>query len=102
MTLFGFFAGETVFSMQGRDAAKVFNLCQKEGILYTRTAWDGESFLMCCAGRAVRRLLAVCREHKIPLEVRRRSGIPEMFRRYKNRMGIFVGLFLSVAKEVTF
>lgn len=97
MTLFGFLAGETVFAVQGKDAAKIFNLCQKECIPYTNTAWDGESFLMCCAGRAVPRLLAVCRAQKIPLEVRKRSGIPEMFRRYKNRMGIFVGLFLSVA-----
>ena len=46
MTLFGFLAGETVFAVQGRDAAKVFNLCQKEGIPYTRTAWDGESFVL--------------------------------------------------------
>ncbi len=97
MTLFGFFAGETVFAVQGKDAAKIFNLCQKESIPYSKTAWDGECFVMCCTGRSVSRLLAVCRAQKIPLEVRKRSGIPEMFRRYKNRIGLFVGLFLSAA-----
>ncbi|MBO5305894.1 MAG: sporulation protein YqfD [Clostridia bacterium] len=96
MTLFGFFTGETVFEASGKDAARIFNLCMKEKIPYSRTAWNGEHFLMTASGRAASRLCALCEHEGISLRVRGRRGLPWLWARYRGRLGLLMG-FLTVA-----
>ena len=97
MTLFGFFAGETVFEASGKDAAKIFNLCMRERIPYSKTAWDGECFLLTCTGRACARLSALCEKEGIALAVRNQSGLKTLVARYRGRLGLFIGFFLVLA-----
>ncbi|MBE6661747.1 MAG: hypothetical protein E7606_00535 [Ruminococcaceae bacterium] len=97
MTLFGFFAGETVFEASGKDAAKIFNLCMRERIPYGKTAWDGECFLLTCTGRAAARLSALCEKEGIALAVRNQSGLKTLVARYRGRLGLFIGFFLVLA-----
>lgn len=96
MTLFGFFAGETVFEVSGKDAARLFNLCMREKIPYGKTAWDGECFLLSCVGRAASRLGLLCERDGIALSVRKKSGLKELLVRYSGRIGLIIG-FLAVA-----
>ena len=96
MTLFGFFAGETVFEASGKDAAKIFNVCMRERIPYGKTVWNGECFLMTCTGRAATRLAALCKQEGIVLAVRKQSGLKTLVARYRGRMGLFLGFFLVV------
>ncbi len=94
MTLFGFFAGETVFEASGKDAAKIFNLCMREKIPYGKTAWDGECFLMTCTGRSSARLSALCEKEGIALAIRKQSGLKTLVARYRGRLGLLIGFFL--------
>ena len=97
MTLFGFFAGETLFAVAGKDAAKIFNLCMKEKIPYGKTAWDGECFLMHCVGNASSRLVLLCEKEGIALTVRKKRGLPQLWEKYRGRIGLFVGfLFVTL------
>lgn len=96
MTLFGFFAGETVFEASGKDAARIFNLCMKEKIAYGRTTWNGECFRLTAVGRSASRLLLLCEKEGIALRVCGRGGIPWLWSRYRSRLGLLIG-FLTVA-----
>ena len=96
MSLIGFFCGRTVFAAQGKDAAKIFNLCREEGITYVKTAWDGEAFLLGVEGRSASRFALLCEREGIAVEVRQRRGLPALVLRYRNRLGLLIGFFLLV------
>ena len=94
MSLFGFFCGKTVFAASGKEAARIFNLCMEEKISYVKTVWDGASFLVSFEGRAASRFSRLCEREGITVEVRRRQGLPELLRHYRNRPGLLIGFFL--------
>ncbi len=94
MSLFGFFCGKTVFAAGAKDAARVFNLCMEEKIPYVKTEWDGEAFLLNAEGRAAVRFASLCEREGIEVEVRRKQGLPEIWARYRNRPGLWIGFFL--------
>ena len=94
MSLVGFFCGKTVFGFEGRNAARVFNLCMEAKISYEKAEWNGEAFLLRVEGRAASRFAALCEREGIAFEVRQRRGLPELIRRYRNRPGLWIGFFL--------
>lgn len=96
MSLVGFFCGKTVFGLEGKNAAKIFNLCMEEKLSYEKAEWDGEAFLLSIEGRSASRFAALCEREGFAFEVRKQRGLPELLRRYRNRPGLWIGFFLVV------
>ena len=80
------------------DAADIFNICGKYGIVYrNQKSADKEKYIeLECSLPAAKRLSQCCAEQGIELISLTTHGTPLLLKKYKRRYGLFVGLILSV------
>lgn len=83
------------------DAANrtaLLNLCLKKSVSYTgfcACADGGVSFV--CSARSAKTLLCLAGERGIDARVIREGGLPHLARKYRRRVGLFLGLLLGAA-----
>ncbi len=77
----------------GENKEKFFSLCAKNGISMWNTRVSGENIISCISVRDFRNLRLIKPENS-GVHILKRRGLPFVTERYKNRVGIPVGLIL--------
>lgn len=77
------------------DAADIFNICAKYGIVYRNQSSADKEISFECSLPAAKKLSRICCERGIKLTVTE-HGIPRLFAKYKRRYGIYFGLLISL------
>ena len=75
------------------QAARLFNLCHRRGLVYTplgvppEQGWVG----IRCRLRTGRALMVAAAQEKIPLKVQKEGGVPCLLEQHRQRVGLLVG-----------
>ena len=78
------------------DAADIFNICNKYGIVYRDQKATDKEISFECSLFAAQKLSARCAEAGIGLISLTEHGIPRIFMKYRHRYGIFAGILVSL------
>lgn len=78
------------------DAADIFNICSKYGIVYRNQKATDKEISFECSLPAAKKLSLRCSELGISLISVTEHGIPRLFIKYRHRYGIFAGIIISL------
>lgn len=97
MSIFGFFFGEITVRGDARDAAHILNLCMELDIPFRKSKQAGDGFYLTFSPIDGETFLRVSGDRGLLLTTVKKSGLPHLCYRYRNRVGLFVGfLFVTV------
>ena len=78
-------------------AGEILELCRQRGYVYRDSFFLEGNFFLDCSPVTAKKLRALCAERGLPLLSERAFGIPALLHRYRQRVGIAVGLLLFAA-----
>ena len=89
--------GESYFTAQMKDGARLLNLCMEYGIVYRGfgEAGEGRVGLYCSTYSSVA-LRRLCANKGIELTLVGSRGLPPLIYRHRNRVGLLIGAVLAV------
>ena len=95
--LLNFIRGWFVIEGDARDTAAFLNLCMRGCYPYWRFDQDHDRFRFAVRRGVWRELEPACRQKKIDLSVCDEFGLPRIWRRYRKRYGLFLGLLCAIS-----
>lgn len=97
MTPFLFLAGSVCLYADAANRTALLNLCMAQSVSYSRfRTWEDGGISFSASRRSARRLLREAQRRGIAVRVLREGGIPHLFRQYRRRIGLFLGLAVGI------
>jgi len=95
MKLYYKFFGYRYLKVCAKDTAKLLNICIKYRYRYGEMKKEGEDTVFLFTAFTARRVISKCRHSGIEAETSEMSGLPEIFCRYRTRVGLWLGLAIA-------
>ena len=96
MTGRSFIFGYSIISSASENAEKIINLCNEKALSYSKVTFEGENVIFSVPIFSERRLFKIAKAESIELTVISRRGLPALFLRHRHRVGLLVGLLVSL------
>ena len=92
-----FLSGYRRISTDPENAARLLDLCFLEGISYNGFCNESDGGISFCVSLSTaKRLFLLCERRKIAVTVSHGEGLPCLLWRYRRRVGLMLGAFISV------
>ena len=97
MGILGFLFGSRRLQVPRVTAGEVMNIFRVSGYVFRDFAFCGEYACFSCSAAISGRVIDACRERRIPVVIKKESGIPFILGRYRRRYGFFLGMVLCAS-----
>lgn len=95
MKLIYFFCGGCRLCAAPYEAEKILNICLHYRFVYRNMKRSKDFFTLECSMYTANMLCSVCEKYGIAIKVIEKYGLPDVFIRYRKRIGILAGFIIS-------
>ncbi len=95
MRVTDFFVGVVRLSTPQKNSARLVNICMRHAIPYRSPRFSDGQLVFECDIFSSKKLLEICAQRGIELLKVRRTGLPVLVSRYKNRWGLLAGIVIA-------
>lgn len=96
MTGKSFLFGYSIISSPSKNAEQIINLCNEKALSYSKVTVEDENVIFSVPIFSERRLFKLAKAESIELTVISRKGLPSLLLRHRHRVGLLVGLIVSL------